>query len=224
VTYLALVLVAVAFAATIPPAVVTYAVPSENRTSVPEVAAPSAALLVPPAPVAPEAASVSYHPVPFYSQFYDISDPTWQKVGCGIASIAMVIGYHTNEPMDVEALLAKGRAAGAFLPQAGWTHAGLIDLARPYGLTGGSHSLAHLRPSTALAELAAVVAEAPVLVSVHYTFEPTNPIPHLVVVTGVDETTVYYSDPAEPTGVGEISIEKFLPAWKQRYIRIVPVS
>ncbi|HMA78318.1 MAG TPA: hypothetical protein VKP88_04280, partial [Candidatus Paceibacterota bacterium] len=73
VTYLALVLVAVAFAATIPPAVVTYAVPSENHTPAPVVATPPTAPLVPPAPVAAEAASVSYHPVPFYSQFYDIS-------------------------------------------------------------------------------------------------------------------------------------------------------
>jgi predicted double-glycine peptidase len=136
----------------------------------------------------------------------------------------MLIGYHEAAPMDVDTLLAEGIAAGSFLPTAGWTHAGLIDLARPYGLTGASHSLAHQSVDDALATLRQVVGEAPVMASVHYTFEPTNPIPHLVVVTGIDDTTVYYNDPAEPTGEGAISIEKFQRAWKQRYISIVPVS
>lgn len=167
-------------------------------------------------------AELRYHEVPFYSQFYDISDPAWQKVGCGIASVAMLIGYYAEEPLSVDTLLAQGIAAGAFLPAAGWTHAGLIDLARPFGLTGSSQSLAHLTPDAALTALRSVVAEAPVMASVHYTFEPTNPIPHLVVVTGIDETTVYYNDPAEPTGEGSIPITKFQRAWKQRYISVEP--
>jgi hypothetical protein len=134
----------------------------------------------------------------------------------------MLIGYHTGSPMDVDTLLATGIAADAFLPTAGWTHAGLIDLARPYGLTGASQSLAHLSADKALATLRTVVATAPVMASVHYTFEPTNPIPHLVVVTGIDDTSVYYNDPAEPAGEGVITIEKFQRAWKQRYISIQP--
>jgi len=32
--------------------------------------------------------------VPFYSQFVDISAPAWKKVGCGIASLAMIIDFY----------------------------------------------------------------------------------------------------------------------------------
>jgi ABC-type bacteriocin/lantibiotic exporter with double-glycine peptidase domain len=58
---------------------------------------------------------------------------------------------------------------------------------------------------------------------VHYTFEPTNPIPHLVVITGVQDGMVHYNDPAEEFGGGTLSVEKFKAAWKQKYIVIRPV-
>ena len=162
--------------------------------------------------------------VPFYSQFADISSPQWQKVGCGIASVAMLIDYFTPDPVSVEELLSKGRAAGYFLSDAGWTHAGLIALSKPFGLTGESKSLAGMSPSAAFSALETALASGPVMASVHYTFEPTNPIPHLVVVNGVKDGLVYYNDPAEKKGGGSISIEKFQRAWKQRYIEIRPVS
>lgn len=160
--------------------------------------------------------------VPFYSQFTDISAPEWQGVGCGIASVAMVIDYYVDAVIDVDALLAEGRAAGAYLSHAGWTHRGLINLSTQYGLAGESVSLAHLTETAALAELERVVAEGPVMVSVHYTFEPTNPIPHLAVVTDITDGLVHYNDPAEATGGGVISAERFSDAWKQRYISIRP--
>ena len=162
--------------------------------------------------------------VPFYSQFTDITDPAWQKLGCGIAAIAMLIDYHTEITPSLDALLARGRAAGAFLPNAGWTHAGLIDLTRPYGLTGESVGLHHLSAETALEDLRLALRSGPVLASVHYTFEPTNPIPHLVVITGIDGDTVHYNDPAEATGGGTLTVEKFQLAWKQRYIAILPTA
>lgn len=162
--------------------------------------------------------------VPFYSQFADISDPSWRKLGCGIASVAMLIDYHTDAEVSVDTLLARGIDNGAYLQNAGWTHAGLVNLARPYGLSGGSVGLHHLTPDAALAELTRALAVAPVMASVHYTFEPTNPIPHLVVITGIEGDTVFYNDPAEATGGGTISVEKFQRAWKQRYIELVPTS
>lgn len=162
--------------------------------------------------------------VPFYSQFTDITAPEWKKVSCGIASVAMVIDYYSELTPVPDVLLAKGIAAGSFLSDAGWTHAGLIDLARPYGLAGSSVSLAGLSVAEAFASFADVVREGPVLASVHYTFEPTNPIPHLVVVTAVQDGLVYYNDPAEPTGGGSLTVDKFKRAWKQRYIEIRPIG
>lgn len=162
-------------------------------------------------------------PVPFYSQFKDITSPSWQKVGCGIASLAMIIDHYADEnAIDVDALLEAGIKSGAYVTDAGWSHAGLIALARPYGLSGQSHSLSHLSLSDAFATLTSVLKDGPVMVSVHYTFEPTNPIPHLVVVNKVEDDRIYYNDPAEPTGNNSISIEKFKRAWKKRYIEIRP--
>jgi len=171
-----------------------------------------------------ESRTVSENPfdVPFYSQFTDISSPTWQKVGCGIASLAMLIDFYSTEAVSVDRLLDRGIKAGAYLENAGWTHAGLIGLSQIYDLTGESVSLSDLSMKEAFSELTAVVEEGPVMVSVHYTFEPTNPIPHLVVIRGVQDGKVFYNDPAEVSGGGSLPIEKFQRAWKKRYISIRP--
>jgi len=60
--------------------------------------------------------------VPFYSQFKDITDPTWQKVGCGIASLAMLIDYY-KPAVSVDSLLTEGITTGAYITSAGWSHA-----------------------------------------------------------------------------------------------------
>jgi len=161
--------------------------------------------------------------VPFYSQFADISNPSWQKVGCGIASLAMLMDYY-GSAVPPDTLLKEGIAAGAYIESAGWSHAGLIALASSYGLSGETITLYEKTSEAAYQALNAAVAEGPVLVSVHYTFEPTNPIPHLAVITDVSNTHVYYNDPAEVTGGGVITKEKFQSAWKKRYIEIRPTS
>lgn len=161
--------------------------------------------------------------VPFFSQFADITPVEWKKVGCGIASLAMLVDFYKPGSASVDELLQDGIASGAYLSSAGWTHAGLINIAKKFGLTGESRSLADLSMTDAFAKLATVVAEGPVMVSVHYTFEPTNPIPHIVVVNGVKDGKVFYNDPAEGAGGHSLSIEKFKGAWKKRYISIRPV-
>jgi len=161
--------------------------------------------------------------VPFYSQFTDITKPGWQKIGCGIASVAMLIDYYSDQAISVDRLLEQGIANNAYLSDAGWIHAGLIGLSQAYGLDGQSVSLAHLSAKAAVTELSTVLADGPVMASVHYTFEPTNPIPHLVVVNAIKDGMVYYNDPAESVGNGSLSIEQFKRGWKQRYIVIRPV-
>lgn len=161
--------------------------------------------------------------VPFYSQFADISDSTWKKVSCGVASLAMLIDYYAPA-VDPDTLLNEGIANGAYIESAGWSHAGLISLAKARGLTGETVSLSHLSMTEAFSALETAVEEGPVMVSVHYTFEPTNPIPHLAVITDIQGDTVYYNDPAEKLGGGSLSSEKFKRAWKKRYIEIRPVK
>jgi predicted double-glycine peptidase len=158
--------------------------------------------------------------VPFYSQFADITSPQWQKVGCGIASLAMLIDFYRPGEVVVDDLLSEGISTGAYISDAGWSHAGLINLSKQYGLTGASRDMAGSTMDDAFSKLESVLEEGPVMVSVHYTFDPKNPIPHLVVVSGVEDGKVYYNDPAEKAGSGSLSIAKFQSAWKKRYIEI----
>ncbi len=172
--------------------------------------------------LAEPAVSPAIRIVPFFSQFADITDPAWKKVACGVASLAMLVNYYEEDATSANELLSAGIAADAYTEN-GWSHAGLIGLAKQFGLTGTSQSLADQSASDAFATLREVVAEGPVMASVHYTFEPTNPIPHLVVITHIADGYVYYNDPAEARGNGFIAVEKFKKAWKQRYIEIRPV-
>lgn len=160
---------------------------------------------------------------PFYSQFDDITDPSWKKVGCGIASLAMIIEFYNPGEVSVDNLLTEGIKSGAYLNDAGWIHKGLIDLAQRYNLNGNTSDLSGLSTSGALEKLENILAEGPVMASVHYTFDPKNPIPHLVVINKIVGDTVYYNDPSEKAGNGSISTAKFLKAWKKRYIEIRPV-
>ncbi len=162
--------------------------------------------------------------VPFYSQFSDITSAAWQKVGCGIASLAMLIEFYEPGAVTVDTLLTEGIAADAYLSDAGWTHSGLIGLSKKYGLEGKSRDMAGLTMDAAFTELKEILTHGPVMVSVHYTFDPKNPIPHLVVVNGVDNENVYYNDPADTHGGESISISTFEAAWKKRYIEIHPIS
>ena len=165
--------------------------------------------------------------VPFYSQFTDITSPSRQKIGCGVASLAMLIElYQPDEKVSVDDLFEDGLKAGAYLDNAGWIHAGLINLSHKYGLDGQSYDLAGKSSDLAFNKLKTVLDDGPVMASVHYTFEPTNPIPHLVVINSVsdDGNTVFYNDPAETSGNNSISKEKFIKAWKKRYIEIRPIT
>ena len=163
-------------------------------------------------------------PVPFYSQFTDISRPEWRKVGCGIASLSMIVDFYTDTDVSVDALLQEGIAQDAYLDDAGWIHAGLIGLAGDYGLTGTTNDLRTQTNEAALATLSEELKEGPVMASVHYRFDPESTIPHLVVVNGITDTTVYVNDPAANGGQEVLTIAEFMRGWKKRYIEIRPTT
>ena len=160
--------------------------------------------------------------VPFYSQFNDIRSPKWQKVGCGVTSLAMIIDYYKPGTVSVNTLLSQGIEAGAYLNNAGWTYKGLIGLARDYGLDGKSYDLAGTAPTKAFSTLKGHLGHGPVMVSVHYKFDPKSTIPHLVVLNRIENDTIYYNDPAAKNGEKTISTADFLKAWKKRFIVIKP--
>ncbi len=178
-------------------------------------------------PVSPKpvvAMAVTLPVVPFYSQFQDITSTRWQKVGCGVTSLAMIINFYSPDTVSVNTLLAQGISAGAYLENAGWTYKGLIGLSRKYGLDGNSYDLGSLSSKAAFAELASYLSNGPVIASVHYKFDPKSTIPHLVVINSVTDGVLSYSDPAAKSGDKEISVSDFLLAWKKRFIVVRPVS
>lgn len=156
--------------------------------------------------------------VPFYSQLTDISAPEWKKIGCGIASLAMLIEFHNPGSLtSVDALLREGIDADAYT-SAGWTYAGLISVSHKYGLDGTTRDYGGSNMDVAFSALEKALRSGPVMASVHYTFTPTNPIPHLVIVNGIEGDTLYYNDPAEKSGNGSIPVSQFKSSWKKRYI------
>lgn len=173
--------------------------------------------------IAPSSISVSIPSVPnvpSFSQFLNIESPKWQKVGCGITSLAMVIDYYKPNAVTVDALLARGIALGAYDSSAGWIHGDLVSLSKKYGLDGSTHDLSKSSASSALAALQKSVNNGPVIASVHYKMDPKNPIPHLVVIDAINNGIVYYNDPASTSGKKQITTANFMKAWKQRYIVI----
>lgn len=162
--------------------------------------------------------------VPFYSQFHDIHTLSWQKVGCGVTSLAMVIDYYSTEKISVDTLLKEGITQGAYDKNAGWIHKDLISLSNKYGLEGNSYDVSKLSKETSFTKLKSFLADGPVIVSVHYKFDPRSSIPHLVVIDGIKDGILYYNDPAAKTGQKKISIVDFQKAWKKRFIVIRPIE
>ncbi len=168
--------------------------------------------------------SPTIHIVPFYSQFKDIHKVSWQKVGCGIASLAMIIDYYSTENISVDTLLQQGIKEGAYSNNNGWIHEGLISLSKKYDMKGVSYDLSSLSKDKSLEKLKSYLIDGPVMVSVHYKFDPKSSIPHLVVIDGISQGEVYYNDPSAKVGQKKISIIDFQKGWKKRLIVIRPIQ
>lgn len=161
--------------------------------------------------------------IPFYSQFADIQSLEWKKKGCGIASLAMLIDFYKSNAVTPQKLLIQGINSGAY-SDAGWSHQGLANLVFKYGLEGKVYDLSKLDSETAFNQFEDIVKEGPVIASVHYKFEPTNPIPHLVAITDIEGDTVFYNDPATNEGDKQISKDQFMKSWKKRFIVVRPAK
>jgi ABC-type bacteriocin/lantibiotic exporter with double-glycine peptidase domain len=163
--------------------------------------------------------------VPFYSQFHDIQQPSWQKVGCGIASLAMIIEYYNPDTVSVNKLLTQAISAGAYNNNAGWIHKDLISLSNKYGLKGNSYDMSSLNKDDAFTQFKKSLKDGPVMASIHYKFDPRSSIPHLVVIDGIDDAgNIHYNDPALKSGDKQISTANFLKGWKRKFIVLRPIE
>ena len=160
--------------------------------------------------------------VPFYSQFTDIHSTQWQKVSCGIASLAMVIDYYSSDTISADTILKQGILSGAYNATYGWSHNGLITISKKYGMEGKSYDVSTQTKDKSFSALQSFVAQGPVIASVHYKLDPRSRIPHLIVIDGVSNGFVYYNDPAAKNGQNKISVVDFQKGWKKRFIVIRP--
>lgn len=166
-------------------------------------------------------ANKSYrYDVPFYSQFRDIELIEWQKLGCGIASLAMVIEYYKPNTVSVMKLLNQAINSGAYQQNIGWKHKELSVLAERYGLVQKSYDLIKSDNETAFAQFLNFLQDGPVVVSIHNKFNPQATLGHIVVITGFENDVIFYNDPAGTEPERKISTEDFLKGWKKRFIVI----
>ncbi len=133
-----------------------------------------------------------------------------------------MINFYEPNAISVNTLLKQGIAAGAYDQNAGWIYQGLIHLAQKYGLGGNYYDLSKMDAKTAFDRFKNYLKDGPVILSVHYKFDPKSAIPHLVVIDGITNNVVYYNDPAAKAGEKQISIANFLKGWKRKVITIRP--
>lgn len=160
--------------------------------------------------------------VPLFYQISDISTVAWKQNGCGVTDVAMIIDFYKPNTTTVQEVLEQGIKSGAYQKNVGWKHEGLAQLATAHGLIGKTFSYTHLDKSSAFEELRDVVAEGPVIASIYRGFNPNNSHGHLIVVTGLDDTYVYYNDPGKKDGKKKIKIADFKNGWKKNIIVIRP--
>jgi ABC-type bacteriocin/lantibiotic exporter with double-glycine peptidase domain len=161
--------------------------------------------------------------VPKYSQHLHIETKDWRDKSCGIASLGMLLAYH-GMSVPLSHLLAEGLLHNAYLHGIGWKHKELAELAQRFGGRGENFDWASLDAAAAFEHVKQHLARYPILASIHHQFDKKNG-GHLIVVTGIDETSVYFNDPdAREEGkiAGSVPIDTFLNGWKKRIIAIYP--
>ncbi len=163
------------------------------------------------------------HKVPAYSQLLDVPDKEWQLRACGIVSLKMAMDSLSPElSPPITELIRNGLVLDAFIPGVGWKHAGLKNIAEQLGFAAETYDWFKEEPSAAWGMLLPLLEKAPVIASIHKDLIPGTS-GHLVVLTGRDETSVFYNDPlaADRAGIPRsASHGQFLAGWKRRAIAL----
>lgn len=159
-----------------------------------------------------------------YSQYLDLKKTTWQKSGCGIASLGMVINfYKPKKKIDLNELYQKGLDLGGYLKGVGWRHQGIVDLAKNYSFKESkAFDLAADSLEKASKKLKQQLKKGPVIVSVYSKFI-VGRNGHLVVLMGLNDDAALVLNPDTRSRAKiacEIPLNLFWPAWKKRFIVI----
>jgi hypothetical protein len=142
-----------------------------------------------------------------------------------------MVKNHYNAAINkgsMQELIDTGVKIGAYHPGVGWTHQGLIDLAKQYGFQGERFDRSQADPQEGFDALLAQVAQGPVIASIHKDFDRKND-GHLIVVNGYakngDDTLISIVDPKSKKlkrNIRTVSQTRFINGWKKRFIVIRP--
>lgn len=188
--------------------------------------------------------------VPYYSQIQEGLEENAEKKWCGIACVAMVLGYYLKENAPkFEELLEK---YGQKIEDGGFAHKDFIQIARDFGLRGFRKSwwaepgvqtlISNFRNEGETDEEIAnwmqtnidesifmleqtVQKEVPVILTVTKDFrssETRKRINHLVVLVGVEDDDFIIHDPLTKGENFKIPKEEFKKYWLRQAIIIYP--
>jgi len=161
--------------------------------------------------------------VPKISQHGLVSDPKWDFLVCGIASLYMVLKYLDSDfSLRGDDVFEKCFTMNGYIPNIGWKHKELAQTAESLGFAGESYDWYSSSSEDAFEKLLFKLKTGPVIASIYNGFVPGNG-GHLIVVTGIEGGAVYVNDPAEFDSekiAKKIPIDSFLHGWKRRIIMI----
>lgn len=141
-------------------------------------------------------------PVPYISQYSNSFDEDWKNRSCGIACVAMLLGFYNLEDINPMKLIEEGVAIGGYCSD-GWFHESLVRLLRNHGVNAYAQEFrsVYVSPENKTFEInsfeqkmleegtAKIIKEIdlghPVLMSVKEGFN-TNKENHLILIIGYD--------------------------------------
>ncbi len=185
--------------------------------------------------------------VPYFSQISDITKEDWRDRACTIANLKMVLEYYASNGStpavpSIDELIEEGTEIHAYDPAVGWSHEGVVRLARNHGVNAYAQEFRSMTidrrtgsasPSAysdklfgeGLGKIAHHLEEGhPVIVSVLPGFG-SNTQYHTVLVVGVERNAAgdiehfWCLDPFAERGQGEtpiaVPLEKFKSYWRR---------
>ena len=166
------------------------------------------------------------------SQYLDLKNKNWQKAGCGVVSLLMLMRYlqaggkNSNQRLpSADKLYQVGLNRRAYIKGVGWRHSGLVGLAKIYGFKNTKrYDLSKMSFDQSLTKLKLELKTDPVLVSVFSKYEPGRG-GHLVVLLSLSKTVAEVLDPdtkVQSAVYRKLSAQKFLSAYKSRFITVRP--
>ena len=164
--------------------------------------------------------------VPLVDQRRDTEDSTWKEKACGVCATKMMMAFAVPACIDISVmtLIHEALEIDGYIPNIGWKHAALVQLAERHGVALTFQKNFFRTPVEKKKGVRIVQQHIrqhkPVIVSVHYGFDP-NRGGHLVIVHGMRSegrsVSGYYIQDPYPTQRGNnyfVSEEEFLNGWR----------